>query len=349
MKVIDIDIKNLKPYERNPRNNDAAVSYVAASIEEFGFKVPIVIDKDNVIVCGHTRYKAAVKLGYDKIPCIIADDLSEEQIKAFRLADNKVSEAATWDFDLLDMEMLDIEDIDMESFGFDFELDENDLQGEEDDEDEAKENERLRTDNAYNLPFVDIDRCAGKYQMPIIEPENHIPESLIGFNYALSSTNKEAGVHFYVDDYQFERVWNEPEKYIEVLYPYDCVLTPDFSLYLDMPISMKIWNVFRSRLIGQMCQDAGLTVIPTVSWAEEATFEFCFDGLPEKSVLSVSTIGVKQSPEAMQIWKAGMDELIRQKRPRVLLVYGGEVEYDYGNIKVYYFANQVTERMKKSV
>lgn len=349
MKVIDINIDTLIPYENNPRNNDEAVPYVASSIKEFGFKVPIVVDKNDIIVCGHTRYKAAVKLGYDKVPCIVADDLSEEQIKAFRLADNKVSEAATWDFDLLDMELFDIEDINMESFGFEFELESesDDLQDEE--EDEEKDNERLRTDNAYNLPFVDIDRCAGKYQMPIIEPVNHIPDSLIGFNYALSSSNKDAGVHFYVDDYQFERVWNEPERYIEVLYPYDCVLTPDFSLYLDMPISMKIWNVFRSRLIGQMCQDAGLTVIPTVSWAEEATFEFCFDGLPERSVLSVSTIGVKQSSEAMQIWKSGMDELIRQKKPRALLVYGGEVEYDYGDIKVYYFANQVTERMKKSV
>lgn len=347
MNVIDVDINKLVPYRSNPRNNKQAIDYVAASIKEFGFKVPIVIDKENVIVCGHTRYEAAVKLGHRQIPCIIADDLSEEQIKAFRLADNKVSEIATWDFDLLDLELPEIEGIDMEELGFEFELDDDDA----DDllEDDEKKNERLRTDNAYNLPFVDIDRCAGKYQMPIIEPENHIPESLIGFNYALSSTNKDAGVHFYVDDYQFERVWNEPEKYIEVLYPYDCVLTPDFSLYLDMPISMKIWNVFRSRLIGQMCQDAGLTVIPTVSWAEDATFEFCFDGLPEKSVLSISTIGVKQSPEAMQIWKAGMDELIKQKKPRALLVYGGEVEYDYGNIKVYYFANQVTENMKKGV
>ena len=182
--------------------------------------------------------------------------------------------------------------------------------------------------------------------MPIIEGEDYIPERLIGFNYALTSKDKAAGIHFYVDDYQFERIWNEPEKYIDVLRDYDCVLTPDFSLYMDMPLSMKIWNVFRSRLIGQMCQDAGLRVIPTVSWAEEATFDFCFDGLPENSVLSISTVGVKNSPEAMEIWKAGVTELIRRKKPRVLLVYGGAVDFDYGDIEVLYFANAVTERMK---
>lgn len=125
-------------------------------------------------------------------------------------------------------------------------------------------------------------------------------------------------------------------------------MTPDFSLYLDMPYSMKIWNVFRSRLIGQMCQDAGLAVVPTVSWAEPETFDFCFDGLPEKSTLSISTIGVKNSPEAMQIWRDGVTELIKRKKPKTLLVYGGKVDFDYGKTKVLYFANAVTERMKNA-
>lgn len=339
MQIVQKGLKEIKPYKNNPRMNDEAVPFVANSIREFGFKVPIVIDKDGVIVCGHTRYKAAKKLKLKEVPCVIADDLTEEQVKAFRLADNKVSEAAEWDFELLDEEINLLEGFDFEDFGFVF----------EDEEGEAtpkQKNERIRTDNAYNLPYVDIERCSGKYQMPIIEPDDYVPESLVGFNYALSSNNKQAGIHFYIDDYQFERIWNEPEKYIEILKDYDCVLTPDFSLYMDMPYSMKIWNVFRSRLIGQMCQDAGIIVIPTVSWAEPETFEFCFDGLPEKSVLSVSTIGVKNSPEAMEIWKAGMNELLRSKKPQALLVYGGQIDFDYGDTEVYYFSNNVTERMK---
>ena len=119
MQIIDKNIDELMPYEKNPRKNDAAVDKVTASIQEFGFKVPIVVDKDNVIAAGHTRYKAAKKLGLETVPCIIADDLTEEQINAFRLADNKTAEFAGWDFDMLSEELKGIEDIDMEQFGFD--------------------------------------------------------------------------------------------------------------------------------------------------------------------------------------------------------------------------------------
>ena len=119
MQIIEKSITEIQPYEKNPRKNDEAVQYVANIIKEFGFKVPIVIDKNGVIVAGHTRYKAAQELGLEKLPCIIADDLTEEQVKAFRLADNKVGEVAEWDFDLLGDELDGIFDIDMSDFGFD--------------------------------------------------------------------------------------------------------------------------------------------------------------------------------------------------------------------------------------
>lgn len=118
MNIVELSIHDLVPYDNNPRNNIEAVEYVANSIQKFGFKVPIVVDKDNVIVAGHTRYMASKKLGLETVPCIVADDLTEEQIKAFRLADNKVSEIATWDDELLAIELSDIVDIDMSDFGF---------------------------------------------------------------------------------------------------------------------------------------------------------------------------------------------------------------------------------------
>ena len=118
MTIIEKALNEIKPYENNPRDNAPAVDAVAASIEEFGFKVPIVIDKDGVIVAGHTRYIAAQKLGLETVPCIMADDLSDEQAKAFRLADNKVSELAMWDNDKLMQELGEI-DMDMSEFGFD--------------------------------------------------------------------------------------------------------------------------------------------------------------------------------------------------------------------------------------
>ena len=118
MKIVNKKIEDLKPYENNPRFNDEAVEYVANSIKEFGFKVPIIIDKNNTIVAGHTRYKASIELGLEEVPCIVADDLTDEQVKAFRLADNKVSEKAIWDFELLEEELDDL-DFNMTDFGFD--------------------------------------------------------------------------------------------------------------------------------------------------------------------------------------------------------------------------------------
>lgn len=121
MTVKQLKTSALIEYENNPRQNEAAVDAVASSIENFGFKVPIVIDKDFVIIAGHTRLKAAKKLGLEDVPCIIADDLTPEQVKAFRVADNKTAELAEWDFEKLEMELQELEsiDFDMEQFGFD--------------------------------------------------------------------------------------------------------------------------------------------------------------------------------------------------------------------------------------
>ena len=119
MQIYEMNTADLVPYEKNPRRNDSAVAAVTESIREFGFKVPIVIDRNNVIVAGHTRLKAAKRLGMTSVPCVIADDLTPEQIKAFRLADNKSAELATWDLNLLGEELADITDIDMRLFAFD--------------------------------------------------------------------------------------------------------------------------------------------------------------------------------------------------------------------------------------
>jgi len=104
------NVGDIIPYDKNPRKNDEAVKYVKASIEKFGFKVPIVIDENKVVVCGHTRLKAAKEIGLEQVPCIMASDLTPEQIRAFRLVDNKVTELSGWDFKILDEEMKGLED-----------------------------------------------------------------------------------------------------------------------------------------------------------------------------------------------------------------------------------------------
>ena len=152
MNIIEKDITELRAYEKNPRHNEKAVDAVAASIREFGFKVPIVIDKDNVIAAGHTRVAAARKLGLDKVPCIVADDLTEEQIRAFRLADNKTAELAEWDEDLLAEELKMLDDIDMSEFGFDMSEYDDDKDIEEVDfEDNPEEEPTAKLGQIYQL------------------------------------------------------------------------------------------------------------------------------------------------------------------------------------------------------
>ena len=152
MDIIEKSLEELIPYENNPRKNDEAVEYVANSIKEFGFKVPIVIDKNNVIVTGHTRYKASQKLGLKTVPCIIANDLTEEQIKAFRLADNKVAEKADWDLDFLGDELDDILNYDMSCFGF---IDKETKINEKKEEKEVEFSEILLEEHNYIVLYFD--------------------------------------------------------------------------------------------------------------------------------------------------------------------------------------------------
>ena len=122
MDVLELSIGDIKPYENNPRNNADAVQAVANSIERFGFQQPIVVDKEGTIIVGHTRYEAAKRLKLDTVPVVVADNLNDGEVSAYRLADNKSGEVSTWDFDKLMMELDSIEDldIDMADFGFSF-------------------------------------------------------------------------------------------------------------------------------------------------------------------------------------------------------------------------------------
>lgn len=295
------------------------------------------VDENNMIIEGNGRYEALKQLGVKQIPCIELNNMTEEQKKAYILVHNKLNMDTGFDVELLNNELLDINTIDMTKFDLNIKLD-----------DLFKENERHRTNDAYNLGIIDNENASEFWQMPIIKNDNFIPSKLIGFNYAKTSKEKNVGIHFYLDDYQFERLWNKPEEYGDILKQYECILSPDFSLYMDMPMPMKIWNIYRSRLIGQYYQSQGIKVIPTLSWAEEETFEFCFEGIPKGSIVSISTIGVKKNKEALKIWKAGVDELIKRIEPSTILIYGGKLDYDYGNIEVIYYENQVTERMIKN-
>lgn len=163
MIIQDLKIDSIREYEHNPRHNEQAVEAVAESIKQFGFRVPVVVDKNRTIIAGHTRVKAAALLGMDAVPCLVADDMNPEQVKAFRLADNKTGELAEWDFDLLEQELAELTafDVDMTAFGFDeslFDIDEP-TEGEE-----LEEHRETLQERFIVPPFSILDTKQGYWQ-----------------------------------------------------------------------------------------------------------------------------------------------------------------------------------------
>ena len=321
-------IDEIIPYERNARNNEKAIPAVADSIREFGFKGAIVLRShdDPTIVNGHTRVAACKLLGWTEIPdenIVWADDLTDEEVKALRLADNRTAEIATWNKSLLQHEVKGLK-LDMSRFGFDFKS--KDLQ---------YGAERLKTDRAYNLDLVSIADCAG--EMPALSPVDARPDDLMGFNFAKTAKPEEKagnGCHFFIDDYQFERVWTSPRRYLDVLRPYSCVLAPDFSLYLDMPLPMQRWNVYRSRAMSLIWQREGMRVVPVLSWSTPESYTFCFDGIPQGGTVATSTVGVMRSRDAMEWWSRGMAEAMERVRPSRVLLYGSVPKFAFGDVEV---------------
>lgn len=322
-------ISEMIPYGRNARRNDKAIPVVADSIKEFGLRGTIGLEsrENPVIVFGHTRVDACSSLGWIEIPddkIEYCDDLTEDQIKAFRLADNRTGEVATWNKALLKSEVASIGGkLDMSRFAFDFKG-----------KSKPYGAERLRTDGAYNLQLVDASHCAGAEDMPRIRRCMAKPRGLLGFNYAKTAADFKQGVHFFIDDYQFERVWNSPERYLDLLKRFDCVLTPDFSLYMDMPLPMQRWNEYRRRALGSWWQRNGVRVVPTLSWSDARSYGFCFDGLPKRSTVAVSTVGVRNDEGALAVWSSGMAAAMERLHPKRVLLYGGGIEFDFGDAEV---------------
>ncbi len=178
--------------------------------------------------------------------------------------------------------------------------------------------------------------------MPKIEKEkiNLDNIELIGYD-KLSENENQKIVHFFLDDYKFEVIWNDPEPRIEKLRKYRAVLAPNYSMYTEMPLSLKVYNTFRSRWCGAYLQSKGIKVIPTVAWGDPTTFWFCFDGIAKNSVVAVSTLGVRKE---RSLFMQGYNEMIRKIEPEAIICYGKPFEEMTGNVILIDYAE--TNRLK---
>ena len=156
-------------------------------------------------------------------------------------------------------------------------------------------------------------------------PLSQIPAWLVPYRQRIRINEPldDGAVHFFLDDYRFETVWNRPVKALEALAPYQTVLTPDFSLYRDWPLMLQLWNTYRNRWCGRFWQEQGFSVIPTISWSTAVSYDFCFLGVPRRSVVAVSTVGVQlKAPLEYQLFVDGFQEMVQRLEPMVVLAYG---------------------------
>lgn len=318
-----LPINKLKPYKRNAKKHPQwQVDQIARSIEEFGMNDPIAVyGKDNEIVEGHGRLLACKQLNYNEVPVIHLDWLTDEQRKAYNLVHNKLTMNSDFDLKTLSQELDSILDLDMGDFGFDV----AGIQDEwEEQHEENKYQEQLADGSILNMEKARFPGV-GQFDIPEILPVKEIPpvKEWIGFNYVLSDTDPEGkGVHFFLNDYQFERLWNNPDRYIEKLSRYAVVASPDFSPYADMPFCLQVYNHYRKHWVARYLQEAGVTVIPTITAStDERSLSWFLDGEPHEGVVITSTMWTTSKQEK-EYFKKMYDLMYDTLTPAKVLFYG---------------------------
>lgn len=173
---------------------------------------------------------------------------------------------------------------------------------------------------------------AGTFDIPCLFPENITADDFIGFNFAKTCKQPHSkGVHFFVDDYQFTRIWSNPDKYLEMLRKFKVVCTPDFSTYTDFPAAVQIYNHYRKHWLGAYWQSNGISVIPTISWSDKSSFEWCFDGEPIGGVVAVSSVGTQKNKDSRRLFIDGYNEMLIRLQPSLIYFYGNIPEECKGN------------------
>lgn len=393
MKIEWRPVANVTPYTKNPRRNEKAVKAVAASLRQFGWQQPIVVDKAGVIVVGHTRYLAALAENMEKVPVLVASNLSDDQVRAYRIADNKTNEIAEWDVGLLSEELKALSDMGWNNFdGLAFSTQEIDallsplaaetftpdrptlantvaeassddgdeesdaaypaakqptknyLEEEIEDDDEPqdadpgadgsimtyREDAIFPTTNRWGFPdLLDNKLWSGDIKGVYtidgdISPVRLVHWGTIGFDERM----KGHVISFYAEDYRFESaVWENAVTFIEKLNKVQpaALIQPDFSVWRDDPPAVQIWNTYRSRWCARYWQEAGFNIIPNISFADEQTWEWIFDGIPKSipcAAVQARTLG--GSEKSKQLFVKGVNEFCKRVKVGRIYVYGGE-------------------------
>lgn len=188
--------------------------------------------------------------------------------------------------------------------------------------------------NGHHLELGPFD-CAGEYGVPVLRPV-HLDKRLewLRFNHALKEPHRERyGVHFFIDDYLFERAWRDPPRYALFLRQFPAAMTPDFSMFTDYPRAVQIYNHWRKHQLGAYWQRCGITVVPTIGWVDEDSYSWCFDGEPEGGTVAVSSVGAMKNRDARRMFLAGYSEMLACLQPEKVIFFGDVPDECQGNIE----------------
>lgn len=194
-----------------------------------------------------------------------------------------------------------------------------------------------RKNHCNNLDISLSYEGVGSFDMFPLSPYNGpIPRKLIPFSAAISSTEYDCGVHFYIDDYQFERIWTNIHRYIPILKRFSCVIGPDFSQFRDMPYPMRIWNSFRNRVVSTELQNNGVNLIPNVTWSLPDSYDYSFDGMPNNSVIAINCTSIINNNLSKYFWYKGYEEALARLNPKGIIRYGTIMPGEKNEISYYY-------------
>ena len=214
--------------------------------------------------------------------------------------------------------------------------------------------QRKSCKDVFNAFLVAFANYSGIFEFPRIYPIHEVPNRLIAFSKAVSNKDFDQWVHFYEDDYLFERIWRNPKRYLSLLKKYNGVILPDFSVYRDMPFVMQLWNIYRSRAVGCWLQANGIKVIANVRYGDKRTYRCACDGLSKHCVIAVGTHGTIKNREDRRIFVAGLEVVVKILQPTTIVVYGSApksifAKYEEAGIQIIQFDSNYATAHKEVV
>ena len=214
--------------------------------------------------------------------------------------------------------------------------------------------EKFNNYDVFHAFLVENAEYDGKYELPVIKTSSLIPDRIVTFSKAMAQAwkNFDCWVVFYEHDKNFERLWNNPKAYLSKLKKFKGVISPDFSLYRNMPLVMQIWNTYRGRSLAVWLQDNGIEIIPNVRFNDERTYEFCFDGIEKFKTVAVGTHGCIKNRIDKEYFKKGLAELVKRLSPKAIIVYGATPDdifkvYKYSGINIIPFESEFSKARKQ--